>query len=77
MASTLSALRLIENLLLLNPNSNFYVQGVASELSLKPCHIIFHTSDKNLYGAAGTATSHYCRQSNWGEVFTMATVIYF
>jgi len=33
-----------------------------------------HVFDKNLYGAAGTATSHYCRQSNWGEVFTMATL---
>eukprot|EP00794_Sanderia_malayensis_P018635 gene18635-20517_t len=36
--------------------------------------LAIHVFDKDLYGAAGTASSHYCSQSSWNEVFTMATL---
>lgn len=37
----------------------------------------FYYSDGDMYGAGGTATSNFCRQSNWNEVFIIATVSIF
>ncbi|XP_065064665.1 uncharacterized protein LOC135690903, partial [Rhopilema esculentum] len=54
-------------------NFREYSRKLRLEKGLK-YDVAIHVFDKNLYGAAGTATSHYCRQSNWGEVFTMATL---